>query len=110
MLFNRSLDIKPRIGIGIYTEENLIRSITEALRNRDPYKEYILSDRASAPSHIAEWIHPKHGGYIYLIRSGRNDLLNHPKFPGYHITYDDAGFGYGNIALSEFFKDLGIKL
>jgi hypothetical protein len=106
MNFDRSLDIKPRIGIGIFTE----RSISKALQKREAYKEYILSDRASGPSHRAEWIHPKDGSYVYLIKSDRNNFQCHPKFPGYYITYDDGGFSYGNLALNEFFKDLEIKL
>jgi len=110
MNFERDSDIKTRIGIGRYTEEALIIAISEALKKSLSYKSYILSNSVLIPSHVAEWIHPKNGGYINLIKPERLNFESHSKFPGYFITYDDGVFSYGHLSLSQFFKNFNIEL
>jgi len=111
MNFDRDSDIKTRLGIGRYTEENLIRIISEALRKSHSFSEYVLSNMpVLISSHVAEWIHPKTGGYFNLIKPEKLSMESHNKFPGYFITYDDGGFSYGNLSLSAFFKDFNIEL
>jgi hypothetical protein len=110
MKFERGKDTKKSLKLGRYTEENLVRRITESLQAPRPRPFPFVYIGENLKPHFFKWENDELGFlYLYSENPFQYKWADHPEFPGYYIHYT-SGLHYENLSLPDFLRIYNIKL